>query len=327
MNSPKAFLSYVKENKEIIEKIDLYLTNSDIHVVTDYKNIEGGSNWKKTLQELIEGSGYFIACFSKEFNQREKTVLYRELDYAIEYTKDIPIGRIWIIPVRINECTIPNIEIRSREMLTDLHRIDLFPKTAFEKGIKSIVDIIKGEQLKTTTNNKAQKDNRGRKYYRDRKKLNRILSFQLDISPIDFISSLPKTKSDLLQQIETIKASQTPPGGTTIDICEINELYIDALQNILIKLASFYSQDYFKDQSPQKFFSEIISARNPFYNIITETEGPGTGGTIRAIYHACLVIEDIENLIKMMVDGLLHPKGDYPGLDYHNWLKLWRDSD
>ena len=241
MNSSKAFLSYVKENEPIIRDIDQILTDYGIHVVTDYKNIEGGSNWKKTLQELIEGSGYFIPCFSKEFNQREKTVLYRELDYAIEYAKDIPIGRIWIIPVRINECTIPNIEIRSREMLTDLHWINLFPKTAFEKGIKSIVDIIKDEQLKTTTNNKAQKDNRVRKYYRDRKKLNRILSFQLDISPIDFISSLPKTKSDLLQQIETIKASQTPPGGTTIDICEINELYIDALQNILIKLTSFYS--------------------------------------------------------------------------------------
>jgi hypothetical protein len=38
-------------------------------------------------------------------------------------------------------------------------------------------------------------------------------------------------------------------------------------------------------------------------------------------------MEDIENLIKVMVDGLLYPKGDYPGLDYDNWLKRWRDSD
>ena len=141
------------------------------------------------------------------------------------------------------------------------------------------------------------------------------------------LAHFQKQNQTYYNKFETIKASQTPPGGTTIDICEINELYIDALQNILIKLTSFYSQDYFKDQSPQKLFSEIISARNPFYKIITEPEGPGTGGTIRAIYHTCLVIEDIENLIKMMVDGLLYPKGDYPGLDYHNWLKLWRDSD
>lgn len=104
-------------------------------------------------------------------------------------------------------------------------------------------------------------------------------------------------------------------------------MYIDALQNILIKLSSFYSQEYFKDQSSQNFFSEITSARKDLYNIIAEPDGTGTGGTISGIHYTRLIIEDIENLIKMMVDGLLYPKGNYPGLDYGNWLKLWRDSD
>lgn len=142
MNSPKAFLSYVKENEPIVRLLDQTLTDYGIEVVTDYKNIDVGSNWKKTLRQLIENSGYFVACFSKEFNAREKTVLYRELDHAIECAKDIPTDSKWIIPVRINECTIPNVEIRSRELLTDLQRIDLFPSAKWHEGVESIVRAI-----------------------------------------------------------------------------------------------------------------------------------------------------------------------------------------
>ena len=142
MNSPKAFLSYVKENEPIVRFLDQVLTDYGIDVVTNYRNIDGGSNWERTLKQLIEDSGYFVACFSKEFNMREKTVLYRELDYAIRCAEDYPFDRKWIIPVRINECTIPSIEIRSRERLTDLQRIDLFPTAKWYEGVESIVKAI-----------------------------------------------------------------------------------------------------------------------------------------------------------------------------------------
>ena len=142
MNSPKAFLSYVKENESIVRFLDQVLTDYGIDVVTNYRNIDGGSNWERTLKQLIEDSGYFVACFSKEFNMREKTVLYRELDYAIRCAEDYPFDRKWIIPVRINECTIPNIEIRSRERLTDLQWIDLFPTAKWHEGVEAIVRTI-----------------------------------------------------------------------------------------------------------------------------------------------------------------------------------------
>ena len=142
MNSPKAFLSYVKENEPIVRFLDQVLTDYGIDVITDYRNIDGGSNWERTLKQLIKNSGYFVACFSKEFNMREKTVLYRELDYAIRCAEDYPFDRKWIIPVRINECTIPNREIRSREQLTDLQRVDLFPTAKWHDGVEAIVRAI-----------------------------------------------------------------------------------------------------------------------------------------------------------------------------------------
>lgn len=320
MNSPKVFLCHLKENISIIKSIDENLTKHGIDVITDYKNLEGGSNWETELETLIEKSDYFILCFSKEFEECDESVAYRELNHAIKRVKDMPIWRTWIIPIKINQCTMIDPEIRSGQKLTNLQWISLFPYSIFNKGIKSIVNIIKGEQLENTTNNK------NRKYIKEQKRLNRIISFEIDMSPIDFINSLPKIKSDLLQEIEIILDSKTPEGGTTADICNMNGLYIDALQKILTKLASFYSSDYFIDQSPQNFFSEIISSRNRFHGIIAEPNGPGTGGTIRSIIYTQSIIEDVDNLIKMMVEGLLIHRVNYPDFNYNNWLKLWRNQ-
>lgn len=161
----------------------------------------------------------------------------------------------------------------------------------------------KGKQPKATPQNKDQ-------------------HAQLSEFPYGYIKSLPKFKSDLLLHIKQQKS-----GGTTPDIIEANEHYANALKGILVTLATFYSPEYFKDQSPQEFFSEIISERDRFHTMIAEPNGVGTGGTIRGINHGHLRINDIENLIEAMVYGLLYPKGSYDDIDYDDWQKLWRNLD
>ena len=152
MSSPKAFLSYVTENRDSIEHLDKDLTDYGIDVVTDYKYVSGGDNWKNRIRNLIYESGYFIACFSKEFNEREESVAYRELDYAIERASDFPPNRKWIIPVRINECTIPNREIRPGVMLTELNWTDLFPNAKWDDGVKGIVKALGIEPVNRSEN-------------------------------------------------------------------------------------------------------------------------------------------------------------------------------
>ena len=140
MNPPKVFLAHVKENEPIVRFVDQGLTGYGIDVVTDYRHIRGGFNWKRKIRELIKESTYFVLCLSKEFNDRDHTVLYRELNHAIEEMQDLPYDRTWIIPIRINECQIPNIEIRPREYLSDITYIDLFPGgSKLYEGIESIV--------------------------------------------------------------------------------------------------------------------------------------------------------------------------------------------
>ena len=147
---------------------------------------------------------------------------------------------------------------------------------------------------------------------------NKVQHTQLSEFPRGYIDSLPRFKSDLLQQIKKQKSD-----GTTLDIIEANSHYANALKGILVTLATFYSPEYFKDQSPQEFFSEIISARYRFHSIIVEPYGPNTGGTIRGIRYGLEITKDIENLIEAMVYGLWEERYS----EYEDWQELWRDSD
>ena len=103
---------------------------------------------------------------------------------------------------------------------------------------------------------------------------------------------------------------------------QANNDYADALTGVLVTLANYYSPECFGDQSPQEFFSEIISARFRFHFIIAEPGGPNTGGTIGGIRAGLSLIADVERLIEDMVKGLWEERYS----EYENWQKRWRSE-
>ena len=140
---------------------------------------------------------------------------------------------------------------------------------------------------------------------------------QIKDLPVDYINSLPKFKSDLIQQAKKRKS-----GGSTLDIVQANNDYADSLTGILVTLANYYSPECFGDQSPQEFFSEIISSRFRLYSALAVPYGPGTGGTIAKIRWGLSLIDDIERIIEDMVAGLC----EEPYYEYDNWQKRWRSE-
>ena len=141
---------------------------------------------------------------------------------------------------------------------------------------------------------------------------------QLEDLPVDYINSLPKFKSDLNQQTNKRKSC-----GSTLDIVQANDDYADSLTGILVTLANYYSPECFGDQSPQEFFSEIISSRFRLHSALAEPYGPGTGGTIAGIRWGLSLIADIERIIEEMVSGLWEERYS----EYEDWQKRWRNEE
>lgn len=146
----------------------------------------------------------------------------------------------------------------------------------------------------------------------------RVRHTQLKDLPVDYINSLPKFKSDLIQQTNKQKRD-----GTTLDIVQANNDYADSLIGILVTLANYYSSECFGDQSPQEFFSEIISSRFRLYSALAEPDGPGTGGTIAGIRRGLSRIADTERIIEYMISGLWEESYS----EYEDWQKRWRSEE
>ncbi len=137
------FLSYVRENEEIVDKFCQELISRGLKVWLDRQDLNPGSRWKQEIRKAIREGAFFVACFSKEQNKSDKTYMNEELTIAIDELHQKPSERIWFIPVKLNRCKIPDRNIGGGETLRDLHYINLYKD--WDVGIQSILKVVQPE--------------------------------------------------------------------------------------------------------------------------------------------------------------------------------------
>jgi TIR domain-containing protein len=129
------FISYIRENRAVVERLAGQLQDYSLDVRTDF-SIPAGTNWKRYLREEIKRGDFFVACFSKEYSNRKISYMNEELTIAIEQLRLRPHGAVWLIPVRLDPCTIPERDIGAGETLASLQWVDLFDD--WEAGVEKI---------------------------------------------------------------------------------------------------------------------------------------------------------------------------------------------
>ncbi len=80
-----------------------------------------------------------VLCLSKETDARATTGIFPEALDAIAAYREYAPGSIFLIPVRLSECTIPPIEIDATRTLDRLQRVDLFPAAEWSKGLQRLI--------------------------------------------------------------------------------------------------------------------------------------------------------------------------------------------
>ena len=143
------FVSYIRENLERIDGIYHALTSRGIKVWLDRNDIYPGVRWKQAIRQAIQVGTFFIACFSKEYNERSETYMNEELIVAIEVLRRRSTDKVWFIPVILNECDIPEREIGGGETLKDLQWTDLHED--WDVGIQRILKVISPEASEAET--------------------------------------------------------------------------------------------------------------------------------------------------------------------------------
>jgi hypothetical protein len=136
-SSQQIFISYAREDSKQANKMYNALRSvKGLDVWIDEENLLPGMIWEDSIYDAIDQSDFVILILSSK--SVEKTGFFqKEIRIFLERLLKFPPGKIFLIPVRIEECNI-----KHRELLK-IHIVDMFPN--WESGFKKVIQAIKAE--------------------------------------------------------------------------------------------------------------------------------------------------------------------------------------
>ena len=124
------FLIHAHSDRETVHKLYTRLIKDGIHAWLDVERLQPGQDWQNEIRNAILKSQVIIVCLSRGF-EKQQGYRHEELKLALEKANFLPGDEIFIIPVRLEECDMP-------EPLRRLQRVDLFKAGGYKKLIQAL---------------------------------------------------------------------------------------------------------------------------------------------------------------------------------------------
>jgi len=138
------FISYVREDAERAAQLKGWLEANGIPVWLDRDDLWPGEDWRVKIRRAIEKDALvFVACFSRQGQARARSYQNETLILALEQMRVRRPGDPWLIPVRFDECDIPDFDIGAGRRLRDLHSADLFGDRREENASRLITAVLR----------------------------------------------------------------------------------------------------------------------------------------------------------------------------------------
>jgi TIR domain len=120
-----AFMSYVRENSAEADRLQEVLEAAGVRVWRDTANLWPGQDWREMVRHaIVKDSLVFLACFSTKGVSRETSYQNEELLLAIEQMRIRRPGQSWLIPIRFDDCAIPDMDLGGGRRLGSIQRVD-----------------------------------------------------------------------------------------------------------------------------------------------------------------------------------------------------------
>jgi hypothetical protein len=137
---PHVFLSHVREDAPRVERLAADPEARSIATWIDRYQIKPGQRWQEAIEEAIRSGAFFVACFSQAYAGRARSYMNEELSIAIEEVRLRPEEVSWFIPIRLDDCKIPDRRIGPGLGIRSFQWLDTFPDWA--KSIDRLVEAI-----------------------------------------------------------------------------------------------------------------------------------------------------------------------------------------
>lgn len=135
----RVFLAYAKEDQATVKQLYDKLQEAGFEPWMDIAKLMPGQNWPRAIQQAIDVTDFILVNFSHK-SVGKRGHFQCELRHALEAAERMPLGEIFLVPVRLSECDVPN------EIARTMQYIDLFPD--YEVGFKALTSMMTGQVLK-----------------------------------------------------------------------------------------------------------------------------------------------------------------------------------
>ena len=140
----RIFLSYAREDETVVRDMHRRLSDAGFDVWMDKINLLPGQAWADEIRRTVRNSDFILLFFSKDSVVKQGFV-QREFKLALDTLQDIPPGTIHTIPIRLDDCEIP-------EQFRDLQWSDLAEEGEFERIVQALNLGIEQRQRSTDAN-------------------------------------------------------------------------------------------------------------------------------------------------------------------------------
>ncbi len=126
----EVFLCHASADKGRVREIYRWLTENGFEPWLDAENLDPGDHWKMEIAKAVKRAHVILVCLSQHSVNKEGFV-QKEIKMALDVADEKPEGTIYIIPVRLEECAIP-------DRLADWHWLNLFEPDGYERLARSL---------------------------------------------------------------------------------------------------------------------------------------------------------------------------------------------
>jgi formylglycine-generating enzyme required for sulfatase activity len=130
MDSIQIFISYARTDEEPVKALYKKLEEAGYGPWLDCEDLLPGQLWEPTIEKAIKSADFVLVCLSANSINR-RGFIQKEIRQALEHAQTKLEGDVWLIPVRLDGCEVP-------ESLSKLQWVDLFASNGWEKLLRAM---------------------------------------------------------------------------------------------------------------------------------------------------------------------------------------------
>ncbi|KPA09850.1 Toll-Interleukin receptor domain protein, partial [Candidatus Magnetomorum sp. HK-1] len=124
------FLCYSRKDQEKVEKLYHRLSSQNFDIWFDKRKLLPGQDWEIMIERAVRSSDIIIVCLSNE-SITKSGYAQEEMRYALKIANQQPEHKIFLIPLRLDECNVPDPFRR-------WHYVDYYESNGHSRLLKSL---------------------------------------------------------------------------------------------------------------------------------------------------------------------------------------------